>query len=200
MKIPRTFVLTVNRPIPKYDATVEHLRSIGVPFERFDGMDNLICRLSPLDTFDVDRAGERINHAQVCACLTHYLLWKVMSFQPDDSFWALEYDVRFDPDWRARYEEALKVLPDDWDIVFLGSCCCANSKSVHIGNNLYEVKYPLCGHAMMYRKKALPVLLQEQQKIWAPLDIALTYGAFQKLKVYTILPRIIDQQHGTLPK
>lgn len=196
---PRTFVLTVNRPIQRFDDTMKHLNSLKIQWERFNGMDNQLCRLSPVDTFDIDRVGEKIGSKHIAATLSHYMIWKVMMYQPEDSFWVLEYDVRMTIEWKAEYKEALAVLPEDWDMVFLGSCCCNGRETKFIGNNLYEVKYPLCGHAIMYRKKALPVLLQEHQKICMPLDVALYYQSLPKLRVYTILPPIVVQAGTPLP-
>jgi GR25 family glycosyltransferase involved in LPS biosynthesis len=198
-QIPRTFVLTVDRPIQRYDECAAHLAAEGIAFERFNGMDNQICRLNPVDTFDHDRVGERIAPKHIAATLTHYMAWKVMSWLPEDFFWALEYDVRMTPNWRAAHADAMRDLPDDWDIVFLGSCCCGGKPKRRIGQNLFEVKHPLCGHAMMYRKKALPVLLREHQKICAPLDIAMMLQSLPLLRVYTILPSMIVQHNTPLP-
>jgi hypothetical protein len=122
-----------------------------------------------------------------------------MSYQPDDSFWALEYDVRLPHDWKDTYQLAMAHLPEDWDIFFLGSCCCKGRNTSLIGGNVYKVEYPLCGHAIMYRKKALPTLLKNHQKINMPLDIALFYMTLPYLNVYTALPPIIVQAGAPLP-
>lgn len=199
MKPDKTFVLTVDRPLRLFDETASHLTKEGIEWERFNGLDNQKLRLTPVDTFDIDRVGERIGPKHVAACLTHWTCWKVCSHLPGDVFWILEYDVRMVPDWQAQYDRAMSVLPQDWDVLFLGSCCCAGRETNHIGENVYEVKYPLCGHAWAVRKKALPVLLGEHQRIYAPLDIALVFGALPKLKVFTILDPIVTQAGTPLP-
>lgn len=204
--IPRVLVLTVKRPIKRYDETIKHLNEEGIKWERFDGFDNQVCRLSAKDSFDLDRAGERLEAKHVAATLTHWSAWKVMSYQPDDSFWILEFDVRMVEGWRERYDKAMSVLPDDWDMVYLGSCCTKgrNSTSIDLPNGmlsgLYDVRYPLCGHAIMYRKKCLETLLTVHQKINMPLDIAMFYNSLPKLRVYTILPSIIGQAGTILPQ
>jgi GR25 family glycosyltransferase involved in LPS biosynthesis len=196
---PRTFVLTVDRPIARFDECAAHLDEQGIQWERFNGFDNQVCKLSPVKTFDFDRVGERIGPKHICATLSHYLVWQVMAYQSDDSFWLLEYDVRMMPDWRESYDTAMSVMPDDWDVVFLGSCCTAGRESRHIAGNVFEVKYPLCGHAIMYRRKALPVLLREHQDIYQPLDIAMMFQSLPKLRVYTILDPIVTQAGTYLP-
>lgn len=196
---PRTFILTVDRPIKRFTETAAHLDSLGITWERFDGVDNQLCRLSPINTFDLDRSGERIGAKHICATLSHYLVWKVMQYQPDGSFWLLEYDVRMVPDWQERYFRALNDIPSDWDVLFLGSCCCDGREQKYIAGEIYEVKYPLCGHAIMYQKKALSILLREHQVIREPLDIAMYYRSLPKLNVYTILPPLITQAGTYLP-
>lgn len=195
-KIPRVFCLTVDREIKRFNDTAAHLNSLGIQWERFNGLDNQLCRLNPVDTFDLDRVGERIGPKHVAACLSHYLLWKCMEMQPDESFIVFEYDVRLPSGWRERFDAMMRDVPDDWDLIFLGSCCCAGRETKHIAGEIYEVRWPLCGHAQLIRKKALPILLAEHQKIWAPLDVALYYGALPKLRVYTVLPELATQ-HGT---
>lgn len=208
MNFPRTFVLTVRRQIKRFDDTVKHLDEQGIKWERFDGMDNQICRLQSKDTFDLDRAGERLEAKHVAATLTHYLLWQTMKYQPDESFVALEFDVRFVEGWKEQFDTAMNILPDDWDLVFLGSCCCEGREKFPVlpiptsltpPTNLWDVRYPLCGHAIMYRKKCLETLLTIHQKINMPLDIAMFNMSLPKLRVYTILPSIVEQHNTFLP-
>ena len=208
MTFPRTFVLTVRRQIKRFDETVKHLDEQGIKWERFDGFDNQVCRLQAMDTFDMDRAGERLQAKHVAATLTHYLLWGVMAYQPDESFVALEFDVRFVDGWKEQFDNAMSRLPDDWDIVYLGSCCCKGRETYPVvafqgvtgTTNLYDVRYPLCGHAIMYRKKCLETLLTIHQKINMPLDIAMFHLSLPKLRVYTILPSIVTQHNTDLPE
>lgn len=199
MDLPRTFVLTVDRDIKRFNDCALHLDSMGIKWERFNGFDNQVCRLSPIDTFDQDRVGERIGSKHICATLSHYLIWKVMEYQPDDSFIVFEYDVRVPDDFEIRLAAVLEYLPEDWDVCFLGSCCTEGRETTQVTLNIFEVKYPLCGHAILYRKKALPVLLREHQRIYQPLDIALFYNSLPKLRVYTVLPRLVEQAGTPLP-
>lgn len=205
MNLPRTFVLTVRRPIKRFDDTTKHLDELGIKWERFDGMDNQICKLSPVETFDLDRAGERIGAKHVAATLTHYMLWNMMLYDTNDYGWsedyflALEFDVRFVDGWKPMFEVAMAAMPKDWDMIFLGSCCCKGREQIQISSNVVEVRYPLCGHAIMYRKKCLETLLTIHQKINMPLDIAMLMLSLPKLRVYTILPRIVEQHATFLP-
>lgn len=198
-KLPKVWVLTVERQIARFDATAKHLNERGVAWERFDGFDNTKTQLLPVQTFDLDRVGERIGPKHIAATLSHMAIWYVMKYQPDDMFITLEYDARLTPDFEAQYERAMRVVPEDFDVLFLGSCCCKGRPTTHIAENVYDVRYPCCGHAILYKKKALPVLIREHQTIRAPLDVALFYQSLPKLKVFTILDPIITQEGTPLP-
>ncbi len=198
-------MLTVRRQIKRFDETAAHLDSLGIQWEPFFGLDNQITRLAAKDSFDFDRAGAKLDNKHVAATLTHYLLWNMMSYQPDESFIALEFDVRFVDGWREQFDEAMSSLPEDWDLVNLGGCCCKGRETYDVVNNgvkaknLFDVRYPLCGHAIMYRKKCLETLLRMHQKIDMPLDIAMFQLSLPRLRCYTILPRIVEQHNTFLP-
>ena len=131
--------------------------------------------------------------------LSHYMLWKVLSYLPEDEFWILEDDCRWDKDWLPRYQSAYSALPKDWDFVWLGSCCAYDKPQWCVDKNLYVVNFPMCTHAYMVRKKALPIMLEGCQKVWSPVDIAIVLDVAPKLKHFTIIPRIVDQYDTTLP-
>lgn len=193
--LPRTFVLTVKRSQQRLDQTMAHLKKQGIDAEPFYGFDKFTWKAMPELLFEVNKPGEKIGWGQVAACLSHYMVWKVLSYLPGDAFWVLEDDAEFIDDWRQQYSLAMRWMPDDWDVVFLGSCCTHGARKYRRGGgNVYEVHYPMCGHAMMYRKKALPTLLDVHQKVWAPLDIAMAYDSLPKLRTYCILPRLAGQR------
>lgn len=196
MSLPRTFVLTVNRPIQRFEDTARHLDSLGIKWERFNGFDNQLTQLLPVRTFDLDRVGEKIGSKHIAATLSHMAIWYVMMYQPDDHFIVFEYDVRVAPNFEEQYEEVMRNLPEDWQVCFLGSCCCAGRKQERVADKIYKVDMPLCGHALMYRKSALWPLIHAHQEIYQPLDIAMVKQSLPNLKSYVVLPRIVEQ-HGT---
>jgi hypothetical protein len=198
--LPRIFVLTVRKTWQRWLTTQAHLEKQGIPgAEPFIGFDKFVWQFSTEYTFDLNAPGERLGWGPLATYLSHYMVWKTLSYLPEDVFWVLEDDAEFIDNWRYVYSEAMKSLPDDWDVVFLGSCCAEGVGGHPIGPCLWDVRWPLCGHAMMYRKKAFGTLLSIHQKIWAPLDIAMKMDSLPHLKVFTILPRIVNQRGSSIP-
>lgn len=130
--------------------------------------------------------------------LGHFMIWSSLAFmtaKEEDYWWVLENDADFYPNWKRVLDESLQDgdVPDDWDIIFPGSCNTKGKMVEPVGTHLYRVEYPLCTHAMIIRRKALSVLLETQAIAWAPIDIQLNLLTLPKLKTYTVLPRVVGQ-------
>lgn len=136
--------------------------------------------------------------------LTHLTLWKIgreiLGVYANSHMTIMEDDVEFVPGWRDRYNTVMETMPDDWDMIFLGSCNCADKPKEEVTPGVFRISGggPQCTHAYMVRGKALPKLIENHVKIWAPVDLALIFDSFPKLNVYTILPRLAGQHGGEI--
>lgn len=148
-------------------------------------------------TYDRDHPGSgyRIPSKHVGLHLSHVMAWTTLWHLGVGYGLVLEDDALFEDGWFPRYQQALRDVPDDMDILHLGSCNTGDKVKTQVAGEVWEVKYPQCTHSYVVARKALPVLLATQQKIWAPIDLALIFNSYPQLKVYTVLPRICDQ-HG----
>lgn len=193
----RTFVLTIRRNADKAKETMRLLGEAGIQAEPFHGLDAQVTGVNGTQwTYEVDYPGSNhhISEKKINMMLSYLMLWKTMSYLPDDAFLILEDDVRFDADWKRHWDEAMTHLPDDWDLIYLGNCCCqGRSDQDVIWGRLHRVKYALCTHAFAVRKKALGLLLEKCEKIWATIDIAIALECMPHLNCYAMLPRIADQ-------
>ena len=178
--------------------TLEHLDEVGFPRpELFPGFDGRYTGLHTEHPFEYDHPGTGFNIGPklVNLALGHIVMWRMCEFLDGDSFLILEDDVRFKPDWEAHFKFALPALPDDWDLLYVGSCC-AQGYGHHprpVSGQLHQVGYALCTHAYAVRKKALPILREATDKVYAAVDIAMCLHGIPKLKTYAFLPRLADQ-------
>lgn len=191
----RELILTIPSNKARCDATLVHLNQRGIVPETFEGFDWKVTGLETTWKFEVDnpRTGYRMGPKIINLYLGHYALWKCMQYATGDSFLVLEDDVRFDDDWRGHMASALHNLPQDWDLLYIGSCCCDGRPRTQIKNRLHKVDYALCTHAYAFRRKALPILLEKCNRFWAAVDVEMVFLAMPYLKTYAILPRIAQQ-------
>lgn len=149
-----------------------------------------------------------IGHGKVAGNLTQYMSFVVMDALDYTHFLSLEDDCRFKEGWREKLDMELMNVPADFDILFVGSCCCGDKMGVHVKGDVYEFPYrgkdkwnwyPQCSHALLIAKKAIPHLIATNRDVANPSDVSLVMNSFPKMKVFAILPRLADQEQTHLP-
>lgn len=183
--------------------TRQHFADRGVDATFFYGLHASKLGIDTTLTYEVDVPGSGFKMgAKPTGCwLSHRALWAACLLVQDDEFLILEEDAKFPEDWRARYEAARAALPADWDALFLGSCCTAGRPSRHVAGEVYEVRWPMCLQAYLVRRRALETMIrtQDESRCYGPVDITLTFHTWPKLRVYTVLPRIVEQFDTDIP-
>lgn len=208
----RCFVLTVQEFPHKTSEIQKHLLSVGIEAEEFP----CLCAYEPLaadqkavtvsgletsHTYEVDNPGSgyRIGTKGTVLNVSFQMFWTAAMFMPEEHFLFIEWDARFEPNWKERAEQAVLDTPADFDFLFLGSCCCKDKPKTHVKGEIFQVKWPMCNHAQIIARKAMPTLLRTQRRIYAPADISLAFHAFPHLRVYTLLPRCVHQTDTLIP-
>lgn len=197
----RPIVVTLQE-LPERTAFIQnHFKEIGLNAENFNGISADVSGLVTSHTYELDNPGSeyRIGAKPTATWVSFYMLWSAMQYMDATHFLQLEWDAKFEPGWWKRTEQALKDVPKDFDMLYLGSCCTEGRPRTHVAGEVYDLKYPVCGHAVVIAKKALPILLSTNRKIFAPLDISIMLNSFPHLRVFTVLPRIASQFDTHLP-
>jgi hypothetical protein len=191
----RPFVVCIQELPERTDFILKHFKERGVEAEIFNGISAKESGLVTEYPYEIDapNSGYKIGRSPTACWVSMYMLWSAMLYMPQDFFWQLEFDCQFPQDWRPKMESIMRDVPPDFDIIMVGNCCAKDKPTRHIAGSVFEVKYPCCGHSSIIAKKALPVILKTQRKIYAPIDLSLIYHTFPMLKVYTVLPSLCSQ-------
>lgn len=175
----------------------EHLAKRGVRAEFIQGIHGETFGVLPSRPYNVDRpgTGQLTPISQVGLTLSHYMAWQVCHHLPDQEFMILEDDAHFPMDWSERLHVAMTDLPDDWEIFLIGNSNTSDRlNSIHVCGDVWEVRYPFCTHAYMLRRSALATLLTCCRDATTKIDLLLIREAYPKLRVYTCLPRLVEQR------
>jgi GR25 family glycosyltransferase involved in LPS biosynthesis len=187
----RSFCITLPETPERTDAAKKHFSERSVRVEFFNGIHGETMGLRTIFCYDATQYCMGPKH--IGCWLSHYMIWQALTIAAGDVFMILEDDVKFCDDWHIRLNQAMKDVPDDFDVLFIGSCCCEDKPKTQINGEVWEVKWPFCNHAYVVARKALPIMLETQRKCYTQMDISLYHHTWPKLKVYTVLPRIADQ-------
>jgi GR25 family glycosyltransferase involved in LPS biosynthesis len=181
----------------------EHLEENGISdcslFYGFDGEKSGLVPTIPhqLDDSDI----KSVMHPKVMGCfMSHLMLWKSLNFDTNtpDSVHIFEDDVVLKSGWKETVDNAIAKLPEDWDILFAGSCCASDKLGKQHDSNLFE-GFPLCTHYYVVRKKALKTLIESNEEVCQPIDIQMYYRTSPTLKSFIIFPRVADQWDIEIP-
>lgn len=198
----KTFLLYCPEIEGDLENAAKHLNARGIQFEPIMAIHGETFGLLPSRPYNGNRpgAGELVPISQLGLMLSHYMAWTVCQFSdlkayPEDCFMILESDAKFSADWEERLHLAMSDLPDDWDIFLIGNSNTEDRQyKAHICGDVWEVKYPFCTHAYMVRRKALDTLLAVCRDATLNIDLLLIRSAYPLLRVYTMLPRLVDQR------
>lgn len=197
----RIFCITCPEIVGEQERAKAHFDDRGVPAEFILGIHGVTSGLVTTIPYEFDNPGSNFNVGPkiISLCLNHMLVWTACSVLPDESFLVLESDAKFPEDWKDRLDSAVASLPHDWDVLYVGSCNCAGKPSEHVAGDVYRMSAanphhaPQCTHAILYSKKAIPIILQTQRKFYTGIDLALIFHSLPLLNVYCLLPRLVDQ-------
>ncbi|MBM2845741.1 MAG: hypothetical protein HW407_1053 [Bacteroidetes bacterium] len=198
----RPVVVVVQELPHRTEFILKELASKGIEPDVFNGFDSQQCGLRTEHTYEFDSPGSgyRIGAKEIANWVSFYSLWSALNMQADEHFLQLEWDADFHPGWFQRAEKALRDTPEDFDMLQLGSCCCMDKPRTQVAGDVWQVKWPACGHATILARKCIPALLRSQRKVWAPMDLSLIFGTFEQegIKLFTVLPRMADQFNTNL--
>ena len=195
MKLPNVRAITLGDTPARTARLTTHLKERGIEWTPFGGINAIRWGLHTLNTYEFDNPGSGYMTAQkhVGLGLSHYNLWTLQQELGHQEMTILEDDAIFCEDWEARYTEGREHLPEDWDILMIGSAHCQYRAKEQISGPIWAVYWPITTHAYIVNVKAIPTLLRTQQHSGAPIDLSLTLRTFPLMNVYTLLPRIAEQ-------
>ncbi len=199
----RKFVLTLPEDPARTERVMAHFKERGIEdVAEIWGIHAEKAGLNTSHPYLVDNPHENflIGPKLTGVYLGHYVAWSVMNALPDSHFLLFENDVVLNPDFKERMEKALLDVPEDFDVLFLGHGCTKTRPTTHIKGEVFDVRYPLCNHAMIYAKKALPLILRTQRDCYGPVDCMLFFHSFPQLKVYTVKPSLAGQVGTVYPE
>jgi GR25 family glycosyltransferase involved in LPS biosynthesis len=187
------------------ERTRQHFLERSVDAAFFYGIHAVKLGIETTLPYEVDGGpgcGYKTAQTGIGCWLSHRALWAALLLLPDQLFFVVEDDAKFPENWQERVDRAVADA-GHFDMLFVGSCCTQGKPKTHISGEVYEVKWPMCTHGYIVRRTALETLIatQDEARCYAPIDIALSFHSFHRMsRVYTVLPRILEQFDTFIPE
>lgn len=158
---------------------LEQFQSQGIPAERFIAFDKK----------DTPYRG-RLKAGQYCCKISHRT---VIENAMHESIMIIEDDAVFAEGVEGLFNDAIKDLPVDWDMLYLGAHHFR--KPSHIKGSIYRCNVALSTVCYMVNSKAFKRIYKELNRDGI-LDVIYTNIIQNQLNCYAILPNIVVQRNG----
>lgn len=201
MNFPTTFCVSLRTAEQRRKNVSKHLNDNGIEFHLFDaihsakmGLDTRYAYLDDkLNWQPEDGYPYKISQAVLGCSMSHYTLWRIMEYLPDDYFLIVEDDVQVCPDFKDKLVDVIRRLPSDWQFVFVGHCCLHDG-NIEVSKGIWHTPIPpMCTHAYLVRKSALRHLIQTNEMMYAPIDIQMKKRSMPGLVHYSLVPPLATQ-------
>jgi len=184
---------------------VKYMESFGIKAVPIYGFRASNCGISTEYYNSVKK--DRMGVKSIVAGLSHFSVWATIkwavesgAYPKDQPFLVVEDDCKFvSDDWKEKLTEELQHVPEDWEVIYVGSCCAAPYEdNRHIGGNVYRLTRGMCTHCYYVTYEGACMLMKTNQKVWCPIDIQMLVDSIPFMKFYGILPRLAYQDGANL--
>ena len=201
MKFPTTFCVSLKAAADRREKVSKHLRDHGIEFHLFDAIHaskmGLKTKLAYLDDkpnwLPEDGPPYKISQPVLGCSLSHYMIWRIAEYLPDDYFLIVEDDVQLCDGFKEKLTEMMSRLPEDWQFVFVGHCCLRKDYTEVRPGIIYSGIAPLCTHAYLIKKSSLRHLIETNERMYAPIDIQLQKKSLPTMVHYCLFPPLAFQ-------
>jgi GR25 family glycosyltransferase involved in LPS biosynthesis len=208
MNLPKMFCLTLKETPARRQYAENHFKQHGLDVTFFEGIHAKNFGLHTVIPYMDDelhrnpnwKPGDSppyyITQGNVGCILSHYMLWKTLSYLSDNEYLIFEDDVVLCEGFKDKLLDYKSRLPSDWQHAFVGYCCLDAATKVEHAKNIVTAYWPpMCTHAYMVKKESLPVLIETNSVAWTNIDIQIQKRTLMtnKLKHYVFDPPLAEQ-------
>jgi GR25 family glycosyltransferase involved in LPS biosynthesis len=193
----------------RYIETAAHLEQHGLDVTWLRGMNGKHAGLNTAHPYTADDpSGKyRIPSGHVSLCVNHWFAWHFAQLDGRDVAVFIEDDCRVVDGFMAYLEarlQELEAIDPEWDFCYLGHLE-GSTDSAHKGQcyewvngSIAKCKSdPYGTHCYAVRHKALPLLIDKCERIYANIDIAIWNEVIPHLRHYALVPPLAGQKQDT---
>jgi GR25 family glycosyltransferase involved in LPS biosynthesis len=194
--IPRAFCITLKETQLRTNGFLELSKNAGLNVELFYGILGNRLGLSPKFTNEIERPGKNISlNDQAIGCtLSHFTLWNLLKYLPEDEFLIFEDDAVINPDFVDKFTELYNKLPLDWEMVYVGWVPNGNDVHTIIVNDGISIRTVSATHAYLIKKTIINKLCDCVLPIQSPLDLTIINKVLPLIKYYVFDPCLVEQR------
>lgn len=207
----KVYVINMAKDVKRMTKMKQLMDKERCNFERIEAVNGKEVSKEDREKYVSRACGVLCTDSIIGCALSHYFIWKRVLEEGLDSVLVLEDDVFFVDDYKTIFANAMRQLPDDWDVFYLGCHgLCNKDKSYKnpfisvfhlvknsqvdkfVSKNVFIPEFPLATHAYAISASGCKKLLEAMSKVAYHVDVMMAFQ-HKLLNVYACNPNIAYQ-------
>jgi len=118
-----------------------------------------------------DKNGRKLSLAEISLVMKHHYAFEDTVMNNYDNVVVFEDDIILCDGFNQKLEKYLNQLPDDYDILWIGTCCNLHVPQYNPQLHVYPTQHgSRCTHAYVISNKGCKKLLEHFPTIYQPID------------------------------
>lgn len=183
----------------------EQLNKLGLDYEWVEIYDREEIDINKLKT-DLPNMVKPLNiighqnrtlrMSEISLILKHNYIWEKMIKDDIDNVLVLEDDALLDNDFVEKYYSYTRDLPEDYDLLWVGSCCGLHAPNISLDKHIYQNDGSRCTHAYLISKKCASKMIEQHKINNSPADFMFNEAIrICGLKNYWLEPDLVSQNN-----
>mgnify|MGYP001612834665 CR=1 FL=1 len=134
-----------------------------------------------------------INQGLIGCFLSHYFILQMALLNGYKRIAVFEDDLILVNDFQKKYDEAMKQVPDKWQLLYLGYYERSGRSKIQVTDNIAIPKNTWGTHAYMLQNEGIKIMFENLQTIKSHIDVQISESIVPKLYTYCISPALCQQ-------
>jgi glycosyl transferase family 25 len=207
--IDNVYVINMDKDINRLDKVTEECNKFNIKFQRFPGVNPNTLSEEEKNKYITKFCQNFCTNGMIGCGLSHIKIYEDVINNNYNNVLILEDDIYFEDDFHYILNNALDELPNDYDILYIGSFGLSSKDTYYDYNNFLKIvsnkktetnsyktiycpEFPLGTHAMIISNKGCKKLLEIINKINYHIDFQISLNN-QDLNTYATNKKIVNQ-------
>lgn len=136
-----------------------------------------------------------IKEGAVGCALSQFFCIKYAKQLGLDTFLLLEDDIQFDENVNELFDQYIKEVPSDWDMLYLGGQHFHGMNLQQVSEHVYKCEYTLAAHSVAFNGKVFDRFIDKLIDITKPCDVHYA-ESHKEINAYVIIPHLTWQRNS----
>lgn len=182
----KTFCINLDSRPDRWQSATEEFKKHSLQVERISGIDGSKMNLD---------FPQEIKEGAVGCALSQLFAIKYAKQLGLNNFLLLEDDVQFEDDINNVFEDYVKEVPEDWDMLYLGGQHYHGMNLQKISEHVYKCEYTLAAHSVAFKSTVYDRFINNLIDITKPCDVHYA-ESHKEINAYVFIPHLTWQKNS----